>query len=207
MEINNFNLIEKQLSFSDKDQFYFIQIIQRKKDGCITSSGNNGYRLIRSFYVYSIEQLELHKNKIIELCNNNNARAYINVNIRNAKQILLYMIQESAKLISENNSYQGYRLWDHCCGKTRDKSCDVLWVIDLDSKDRNYIDLITSIICKCKSKYANPIVYSVPTLHGEHLISHGFDLNEFKLLIKGNNLKDVDVQKDNPTLLYCNLNE
>ena len=33
MTVDNFNLIRPHLLFNNKNEFYFIQIIQRKKDG------------------------------------------------------------------------------------------------------------------------------------------------------------------------------
>ena len=42
----------------------------------------------------------------------------------------------------------------------------------------------------------------IPTSQGYHLISRGFDLHHFKQLLQINRLGDIDVHKDNPTLLY-----
>ena len=33
MTIDNFDLIEENLKFESNDDFYFLQVIQRKKDG------------------------------------------------------------------------------------------------------------------------------------------------------------------------------
>ena len=48
MNVNNFDLIRNLLKFEDKDDFYFLQIIQRKKDGNIVPEANNGYRTIKT---------------------------------------------------------------------------------------------------------------------------------------------------------------
>ena len=48
-EIDNFELILDQLSFDNRDEFYFVQIIQRKKDGNDGLHVRNGYRLIKSY--------------------------------------------------------------------------------------------------------------------------------------------------------------
>ena len=37
----------------DKDDFYFVQIIQRKKDGVELPSYTSGARTIRSFYFFT----------------------------------------------------------------------------------------------------------------------------------------------------------
>ena len=202
--IDNFEYLSKLLSFNNSNEFYFLQIIQRKKDGNITQVGNNGYRTIKTYYIFSKEQLEHYKPKIIELCENNNARAYLNMNIRNAQEVALSCISEYAKLVSENNAYQGYRVWDSCCGKTKSSKYPALWVIDLDSKKADYIMKVLSIISSCRSSYneEDRIVGIVPTLHGVHVLSHKFDIMQFQQLLNMNNLDTVDIQKDNPTLLY-----
>ena len=70
MTIDNFDLIEENLKFESNDDFYFLQVIQRKKDGNVTGRGNNGARLIKAYYIHSVDYLEEKKQKIIELFQN-----------------------------------------------------------------------------------------------------------------------------------------
>lgn len=60
----------------DKDDFYFVQIIQRKKDGVELPSYTSGARTIRSFYFFTKEEFLRQEPYIKDLCNSNNARAY-----------------------------------------------------------------------------------------------------------------------------------
>lgn len=204
MEINNFDLIGNILKWNNLNEFYFLQVIQRKKDGNITDSGNNGYRTIKTYYIYSKEQLESKRNKIIELCNSNNARAYINLNRCNASEVALDCIKRYAELVSEGNAYQGYRVYDSICGSTRAKGYEILWLIDIDTKDKVIIDMYINIINRCRGKFDNKIVTIIPTLQGVHLITYGFDINQFKQLLEIEKLSNVDIHKNNPTLLYFN---
>ena len=55
MIVDNFDQILDILEFNDPNEFYFLQIIQRKKDGCVTDTGNNGYRTIKTYYIFSKE--------------------------------------------------------------------------------------------------------------------------------------------------------
>lgn len=202
IEVDNFNRIYEILKFNNKDEFYFLQIIQRKKDGNVTDTGNNGYRTIKTYYIYSVEQLRKKENKIKELCLKNNARAYININRRNAEEVALSAIQQYAQLISEGNAYQGYRVYDSACGGTRARGYKSLWIVDVDSKDPEYLAKIIAIINKCRGAEEFKVKYQIPTLNGYHLITIGFDVNQFKQELAINQLDDVDTQKDNPTLLY-----
>lgn len=65
MVIDNFDQILDILEFNNSDEFYFLQIIQRKKDGCVTDTGNNGYRTVKTYYIFSREQLERKELKLL----------------------------------------------------------------------------------------------------------------------------------------------
>lgn len=201
-EIDNFDLIANAMEFNNRDEFYFLQIIQRKKDGNVTQVMNNGYRTIKTYYIYSKEQLMSKKDKIKELCIKNNARAYICINRRNAQEVALQAIQDYAKLVSEGNAYQGYRVYDSVCGRTRARSYKALWVVDVDSKDAEHLEKVKALVNECRGNSENKIVMEIPTLHGIHLITTGFDTNQFAQYCIIRDLGKIDVQKDNPTLLY-----
>lgn len=203
MIIDNFDEIKKHLKFNNKNEFYFLQIIQRKKDGNEGLHVRNGYRLIRSYYIYSEQELEELKSRIIELCHNNNARAYINPNPRNAQEVALECIQKYAELVANNNAFMGNTIWDSCCGCTRARGYKALWIVDVDSKEvkllRKIIDLIKS--CNHAEDFT---LYVVPTVNGFHIICNGFNRVEFNKALKDNEVDWIDIHKDNPTLLYYN---
>lgn len=69
--IDNFKQVEKYLGFDNPNDFYFIQIIQRKKE--VPELGSNN-RLIRSYYINSVESFNKYKDEIIKLCEVFNAR-------------------------------------------------------------------------------------------------------------------------------------
>lgn len=200
--VDNFDMIENILEFNNQDEFYFLQIIQRKKDGNVTQIGNNGYRTIKTYYIFSKDQFLTKKEKIKELCLKNNARAYIHLNRRNAQEVALASIQQYAKLVSEGNSYQGYRVWDSACGGTRARGYKPLWVVDVDSKDPEYLKTVIEIINSCRGVSEQKVMHTIPTLHGYHLITIGFDVQQFQQQLAVRNMDSIDIQKDNPTLLY-----
>lgn len=110
-EINNFSIIRDKLVFNNRNEFYFVQVIQRKKDGNEGLHIRSGYRLIKSLYIYSLEEFDSLSDRIKELCINNNARAYINMNVRNANEVALECIRKYAELVANNNSFQGNSIW------------------------------------------------------------------------------------------------
>ena len=203
MEINNFDLILDQLSFNNRDEFYFVQVIQRRKDGNEGLHVRSGYRLIKSYYIYSKQELIDLKDRIIELCRNNNARAYINPNVRNAKEVALECIKKYADLVLNDNSFMGNNIWDSSCGCTRARGYKALWIIDVDNLE--HLETIKTIINSCQGAPGERIKYVVPTVHGCHLITYGFNREEFNNRLREMEVGYVDVHKDNPTLLYYDL--
>ena len=203
MEINNFDLILDQLSFNNRDEFYFVQVIQRRKDGNEGLHVRSGYRLIKSYYIYSKQELIDLKDRIIELCRNNNARAYINPNVRNAKEVALECIKKYADLVLNDNSFMGINIWDSSCGCTRARGYKALWIIDVDNLE--HLETIKTIINSCQGAPGERIKYVVPTVHGCHLITYGFNREEFNNRLRETEVGYVDVHKDNPTLLYYDL--
>ena len=199
--IDNFKLIRSHLVFNNKDEFYFVQIIQRKKDGNEGLHVRNGYRLIRSYYIYSVGEFNNLESRIKELCESNNARAYINLNVRNAKEAALECIKRYSDLVLNNNAFQGNNIWDSVCGGTRARGYKALWVIDVDNPDE--VELILRLILSCR--HTNNFTYlKIPTVHGFHIVCNGFDVNQFNSLLKDSGLDTIDVHKNNPTLLYYN---
>ena len=199
--IDNFETIRAGLKFNNKNEFYFVQIIQRKKDGNTGLRVRNGYRLIRSYYIYSLEDLDGLKDRIITLCENNNARAYINPNVRNAQEVAMECIKKYADLVANNNAFMGNSIWDSCCGSTRARGYKALWIIDVDNPDKEVLDKVIGIIQSCK--HADEFNMSVVnTVNGFHIICNGFDSREFQQALKDNGIDKVDIHKNNPTLLY-----
>lgn len=203
--INNFNLINNYLTFNSINDFYFLQIIQRRKDGNDDEidSMRNGYRTIKSYYIRSHEELERRTNKIISLCENNNARAYINLNKRNAEEVTWKLGIEALSLYKENRSDHIFNLFDHICGTTPSEN---KWIVDLDSKDDTYVKQVKKILNEVRG---NPdrILLEIPTLHGIHLLTNKFDVKQFNQFMLINKLDLVEVKYDNPTLLYYKEND
>lgn len=224
MIIDNFDIIRGLLKFDDKDDFYFLQIIQRKKDGNQVPSANNGYRTIKTYYIRSIEDFDRRKTAIIQLCEQNNARAYINLNVRNAKEVALTAAKAYIDLVREDRCEQGHRVYDHACGVTPKMGVKKKWIVDVDDLTPEQVDIICEKICKCRSAYHwnavndtyDNIIAEIPTAHGVHIITHGFDVGRFREILEQTTsitltkeqIKEiVTVKKDNPTLLYFNKNE
>lgn len=199
--VDNFDEIRACLRFNNKNEFYFLQIIQRKKDGNTGLRVRNGYRLIRSYYIYSLEEFDNLRERIITLCENNNARAYINLNVRNAQEVAMECIKKYADLVANNNAFMGNSIWDSCCGSTRARGYKARLIIDVDNPDEAVLNKVLNIIQSCK--HAEEFnTHVIKTVNGFHIISNGFDSREFHQALVDSGIDKVDIHKNNPTLLY-----
>lgn len=221
MVIDNFDIIRQHLDFVDpKLDRYIIHILRRVKDipeEIKNSLGSReSQRLIRTYYVDSIEYFDRKKDAIIELCRANNARAYIIVQPKDNFECLINLGQKIFETIRLNNySVKPEHLIRQAyCGshKTRKKQ----WVIDLDNDEmygwtvQEVKNLIIEELRKIQElqtrkdprKYTTWLedsVYEVPTKHGVHLITPPFNLESAQKICpmlfegsrKGNILDDI----------------
>jgi hypothetical protein len=195
MVVDNFdNLVDYFDLLKSKEDFYYIQVIQRKKDGHKKSE-----RIVKNFYIYSKEEFLKKKDYIIELCNQHNARAYFWINPRNARKIALECIKSYADLIAQGDCTKGYKVWDKKCGANPAPGYERRWIVDIDSKDVDFYMQIWKTIDQCRGRGVYDVI---PTLQGYHLITGRFDLRHFKQLCQIMKVDPIDVHEDNPTLLY-----
>lgn len=184
------------------DDFYFVQIIQRKKDRVVLPSYTSGARTIRSFYFFQKEEFLRQESYIRELCCSNNARAYFWINPRNTLDIACESIKQFADLIKSGNTRQGIGVYDRATGGSRSSNYEKLWIVDIDSYDFEYRNEIVKIINECRGTEGERIKYTIPTVNGFHLISKKFDRYQFSQKLALNQLDNIDIHYDNPTLLY-----
>lgn len=202
--IDNFGIIKHLLEFDNENEFYFLQILQRKKDH--KESGNylgtnNNNRLIKAYYIYSIEQLEKYKNEIAALCNLFDARAMINLNRRNDRTIALEQLSTLALNIKIGHYAHGSKLYNTICGQYS-QEIDKKWILDLDRDAKYndngwdaYIEEIMILVQEISPK--RPVIARIPSKNGIHLITHAFNSKEFSEMNLG-----IEIHKNNPTNLY-----
>lgn len=201
--VDNFKLIRRFMHFESTDQFYFMQILQRKKDGPgpngIVCGTNNKDRAIKSYCITSVEMLDRITIEVKYLCEYFNARAYFYPARRSFKQVAMKNMVLLANDISDDNYAHAKTTYWSACGSTEiekfylvdidDDKCDVGRVIDIHAEIGLYVRSNTPIGQRVK--------LCVPTRNGSHLICTPFDVNAFK-----DRFPDIDVHKNSPTVLY-----
>lgn len=198
--INNFEQIKELLKFDNENEFYFLQILQRKKDmkniDVHLTGSNNNSRLIKAYYIYSIEQLNKQEQEIIQLCNLFGARASINLNRRNAYQMSLEMMALLATNIKCNHFTQLHRLYNTICGQHHSEK-DKYWIVDIDHKNRREINDVLCFIEQECQPIGNKFISLVESKSGFHLITTAFNTKQFS-----DKYSELEIHKNNPTNLW-----
>jgi len=188
--IDNIEIIKPLLKRDNENEFYFIQLIARKKD-IDWMVWNN--RVIKDYYIFSMESLEKIYNEIKDLCKQFNARAYIRLSRRNTEDIARDMIVSIWEAF-RNKSYNHLRkiystvVWQSLW-------LDKIWIIDIDWGTQ--IDDSWKDFLRWLEPIWNKIIVSIPTKNWVHIITKPFNLLKFKEWFP-----DIDVHKNNPTILF-----
>ena len=146
---DNFEHIRSLLKF-ESDYFYFIQIIQRKKENPEVGSNN---RIIRSYNISSLEKFDKNKDEIIKLCEMFNARAYIHLNRRKWSKIALECLRHNAELIA-NEQYEGIKnSFETIIGRNNCESKESkTWILDCDGTSTPSPMMMAMIEHDCQPK-------------------------------------------------------
>lgn len=191
--IDNLELIRPFLIFESDDDFYFLQILQRKKENDLMTANS---RVIKNYYIKSVDRLIDQYDEIKMLCKKFNARASLRLNKRSFEQTAFQTLKKNTDTILSRDYKSVSRNYDKSCGQfNNDKNKK--WIIDIDSKDILVSRVITAV------KFCDPDMglekhYVVlPTNQGYHLITKPFNCEQFS-----KNRIQADIHKDNPVNLY-----
>lgn len=200
--IDNFDQIAELLHFPSSDNFYFVQVLQRKKDhaGVRIGGSNNNSRLIKSYHINSKEKLFVFKEEMVRLAEVFNARVGINLNPRSFEKTAFQLLEKVAHQMQNKNFYDVRKAYDSVCGNYH-AEMDKRWIIDIDTKDMDEVNRIQNLINELHNAIKNrdyATLALIETKSGYHIISNPFNLEAFH-----QECPNIEVHKNNPTLLYC----
>lgn len=197
--INNFEIIKTYLDFSNPDTYYFLQLIQRRKDN---PDLGKDMHIIDDIFIYNMEQYERMESEIIATCKLHNARAYFRLNKRSLKKSAMQLLKKVTTMIIDENYKSVKNAYSSVSGEFNDDN-DKKWIVDIDnvSLDGNFGYNHESMLCTLRNLQIEtgrePLVNLIPTKSGVHIITRPFNVNKFKV-----NFPNIDIHKDNPTILY-----
>ena len=200
--VDNFYLLGQYL-FDERrplteDEFYFLQILVRGKDGNRVN-GNNKNRLVKYYIIRSKEQLFDLKDEIVGICRVVNGRAYIHPTRRSLKEVANRVLEDTAHTFVSQNWIGLRGIYSTAAGQSY-VSNDKQFIIDLDDYEFNEVLAVSSFIDSLRGhqdEHGRIVQKVIPTKHGYHLITNAFDVGSFSKIYP-----NIDVHKNNPTLLY-----
>lgn len=177
MILDNIEIIRRLLKFKE-GVFYFIQVIQRRKDNPeLEKTDMKRYQC----FITSETDLDIHLNRIKKVCNDFNARAYISLIPRSLEKLGKQCLLEYAKRV---NSSDYSRIWDipnRLALSEETRMSGVLpkpfRMLDLDDSDLNSLNLLIESL----EALGLIVVETIPTLNGYHVLVEAFNP---KLLLK-----------------------
>ena len=175
MKVDNFDMVARMMKYDDDDLFYFIEIIQRKKDNLnmhFSRSGLDNFHnknYIKTYTVANPQELMNVKNEIVSLCEKYNARAYISINPRSRKRVNDYV-----NFCKQQGRFKG-REFEHGAGQHKEfNDKDFNWetlhpygLIDMDIADPKAQQKLEDILNRFNLKPVE--VYMSPN-GGKHYI-------------------------------------
>ena len=190
--IDNIEIYKEHiLKFENKGDFFYCNILLRKKDMNTDKANHQSVRVIKDYCFYSVEDLEKRYDEIKKLSEVFMARVYLGVNRLNDSQVTIRMIKSLAeRMESGNNNCRS--LWASTVG-TLSAQGEKKWIVDIDKEELHLLGEVKSHI-QSLEPYGDKIVCEIPTKSGIHLVSKPFRLDKFEY--------KMDIQKLNPSVLY-----
>lgn len=199
--MRNLGIPEKKEFINDK--VFEIQLLRRGKDNPDLPAVNYSFK---NYYVDSIELFDRYEDEIKKCCEMFRLRAYASINVKSKTKLQLQCL----KIISDNlcmgELKKPWKIFYKAFGNT--KSDEQRWLVDVDSKDVDYLSTIREIIDECQSGYETNIITQIETKSGVHLITHPFNVKQYKDLFEQYYpvVTDVpEIKKNHITILYENL--
>lgn len=190
--IDNIDIYKEHiLRFENKGDFFYCNILLRKKDMNTDKANHQSVRVIKDYCFYSVEDLDRRYDEIKKLAEVFRARVYLGVNRLNDSQVTIRMIKSLAERIeSGNNNCRS--LWASTVG-TLSAQGEKRWIVDIDENELYLLNQVKEHI-QCLEPDGDKIICEIPTKSGIHLITKPFRLDKF--------LYSMDVQKLNPSIMY-----
>ena len=167
----------------DGDTFLYTEMLDRK-----SRKGNNGYRLMKSFYHRSRAEFWEQWPSIKQLCELTQCRAYTRLAPRSFAKVGKEFTQLVVEAALAGNWGHMKALYNSACGRTN--PIKKLWLFDVDGPD-GHSATFGSWLDK-----SGHLLASIPSRQGLHYIATPFDP---RLVAMPSN---ISLHKDNPTNLY-----
>jgi len=190
---DNIDKILPFLKFESEDDFYYLQILQRKKEN--PQIGSNS-RVIKNYYIKSQQYLLDRYDEIKTLCQVFNARASIRLNKRSFEKTGFKTMENLANTMMNREYSFLMKSYDRACGLLNNDK-DKKWILDLDFVPYGQEHLDIKEFIEPISPEGNKLLAVIESKNGVHLITKPFNTEEFR-----KKYPHIEIHKDNPTNLF-----
>lgn len=205
MPIDNHELILPFVpEYSDGDSFLYTEMLDRSK-----TKGNNGFRLLKTFYHRSREEFLEQLPTIRSICEYSRVRACTRLGPRSFAKVG----QTFSKLVLDaalSSNWAGMKtLYNKALGNT--PPIHKVWIWDIDCINEK-TELFRDFLTKVEDGHSQKVFLgTIPSKKGLHHLTRPFDVRlasdymRICLGIEGGLMPNGDVislHKDNPTNLY-----
>ena len=210
-----------RLCIDQRDCFYVVQLLQRQKDNPMKqylinpNFRNNSNRTIQQFQIYSLDDWDMKLSVIIDLAKYYNCRVYIDLNLKDSKDVYAKLYENMATRFRTSNYRKLHRLYNEAVGQTPCmKGTRKTWVVDIDTKDQKFIDEVRGFILTLfgngkreiegphgKLSHLADVLAEIPTKNGVHLITTSFQVDAFRKKFRPGTCP-VDILTANPTIAW-----
>lgn len=215
--LDNSSAIREILDFKDPGDFYVIHVLVRAKDIKNFEGYHDGskesQRLIKTFYIDSLDYFDRKLDQIKEMAIANHARAYFLPQVRNRLSVNRVLAKKVIEDIDNVQVKYDRLIRSAVCG------CHISrarrWVIDIDWENEisdksdqitiqkkmaimsRYTYEVTKLLSEVNDGYDPSDVYQLESPHGYHIVTPPFNIKKFS--------KPDIVKKDAMTNLFCML--
>ncbi len=209
---DNFNRYKDFMRLPEKeggDAYYVIELVRRGKDNPGLPAANYHFK---NYYIDTMEKYGKVQEEIRQLCRTLHLRAYVSVNRKSFRQVVMNTIAELSRRAALDDFRRPYAVFESCSGKHLDKD-DRHWIVDIDNcsfgsqEGNSKCAEIIRIINGCEPE-GDKIELVLPTRSGVHLVTRPFNLSRFYDTCRMLSMKVEeipDIQKNHITLLFEDL--
>lgn len=202
--VNNFELIRPLLTWDNDDEYYYCQVIERKKDGTTKyGNKNNDSRLVAPYIIRNMEEYDNYMPRIIKICEATGARAGITLNKKSETKMAKQMLLNVAQRVVSGQFNSINALTSRLNGRSYTSVNTDKWIIDVDNNDHLYdvYGILKHLRVKHKQGRETTIHAVLPTYTGAHIVTSKFDSKMFMDRVTDKKL-DISIHKNNPVALY-----
>jgi hypothetical protein len=179
---------------SNKDHFLYTELLDRTK-----RVGNNGVRIVKTFFHRSVEDFDNHLPQMRQLCDALGVRAYTRLSPRSFERVgKLCLVDMTQAAVSGN--WAGMKtIYQSACGRVTPER--KLWLWDVDVISEHSIKFCFWLHDR------KLLLETIPSKRGLHYVTDTFDLRRWDAVQDPTSLEMTGVpgmtlQKNSPTNLY-----